>query len=288
MRRSARFFAVLGAIALVSGATQAAELAPSTARCLNLDGGSATDAAFSPAGDLLAVILESDSNAESTITLLRWPSGDVVGTWTAWAEDAMAVDPSGRIYWSAWVLDMTDNDQGQRDGIYSVVAGSSPALFVTGDDTELNDLTWTRDGLRGTTASSHLIATIGLAGDHSMDIEPHQGELGAFWASPDNSVSAVGGVWSDHVIEIADGAGTRSIDPGTEPRSIALSPDGRTLVVASWFNGTRIVDTATGAGRLILRGSQAFVALSAAGDLAWANDEQVGQGRLCVAKLADL
>ena len=121
-----------------------------------------------------------------------------------------------------------------------------------------------------------------------MDITTHRGETGAFWASPDSDVIAVGGSYGDQTVAITSAAGTRSINAGAEPRSIALSSDGRNLVVANWFGGTRVVDTETGSGRLVLRGSQKFVALSAGGYLAWANDEQVGQDRLCVAKLAEL
>jgi hypothetical protein len=289
VRRTARLFAALGVIALVSGAGQAAATAPPNTSCLDLDGGSAMDAAFSPAGDLLAVVLQSDPNAQGTITLLHWPSGEVVESWTAWVDEDVALDPSGRIFWSAWVLGLSTYEDGQSgDGIYAVAPGSSPTLLVGGDETQLNDLTWTEAGLRGTTPNSHRVATIGVTGEHDMDITPHRGEAGAFWASPDNAVSAVGGSYGDLNVAITSAAGTRSIDAGAEPRSISLSPDGRSLVVASWFGGTRVVDTETGSGHPVLRGSQKFVALSAGGYLVWANDEQLGQDRLCLAKLADL
>jgi hypothetical protein len=73
-----------------------------------------------------------------------------------------------------------------------------------------------------------------------------------------------------------------------DQRSIALTADRSTLVAASWFDGTRTFDVATGASRLIIRGSQRFIALSSRGDLAWANEEMVGKSRLCTAALADL
>ena len=289
IRPTTRFVVAVLAISLATGAAQAVAFAPSNARCLDLDGGSATDAAFSPAGDLLAVTLRDDPNATGTVKLLRWPSGEVIDSWSAWVDDDVAVDPMGRVFWSAWVLGLATVDAAESgDGIYVVAPGSSPSLFVTGDERPLNDLTWTQSGLRGTTPNSHRIASIDLEGDHELRTESRPDDVGAFWVSSTNDVSVVGPGYSDTHAEIRSADEIRLIDVHTDPRSLALSSDRRTLVVASWFGGTRLVDTESGAARLVLRGSQVFVALSAKGDLAWANEEQFGHGRLCTLTLAQL
>jgi hypothetical protein len=288
---TAGFLLAILLIAIAGGTAQAVSYAPWNARCLDLPGGTPTAAAFSPAGNLLAVTVRRDPNAPGTVVLLRWPSGTFVASWSAWVADAVAVDPGGRVYWSAWVLGPFPMGPGDiNEGIYTAAAGTAPAWFATGDERALRDLTWTADAIRGTTANSHAIASIPLAGDHSsMDVEPGTLDIGAFWASADGRVTASAPAWFSTAIEIVTkGGGARTVGVSGDPRSIALSPDGRTLVVADWSGGTRLIDVSSGRSRLVLHGSQAFVALSGQGDLAWVNEEQFGHGRLCTSTLAQL
>lgn len=279
---TARLAIGLVAIALATGTVQAANYAPRDARCLDLPGGAPTDAAFSPAGDLLAVTVQTDPNEIGTVLLLRWPSGEVITSWSAWVEDAVAVDPDGRVYWSAWVLGPFSMDGDDiSNGIYSATIGSKPTWFATGDERTLNDLTWTANALRGTTPNSHRLASISLTGAHRMRTTLGREEIGAFWASADGATTVTGPSYFGSALEIRTRDGGSHSVPSGEARSVGLSGDGRTLVVASWFNGTRLIDVGTGQSRLVLNGSQTFVAVSQNGDVAWANEEQFGHARLC-------
>lgn len=287
-RPTVRLLVAVLVISLSAGAAQAVAYTPRDERCLDLSRGTPTDAAFSPNGDLLAVTLETDPNQPGTVVLMHWPSGQVIASWSAWVADSVAVDPAGRVYWSAWVLGVSTDDNG--DGIYSAVAGSSPKLFATGDERELDDLTWTANGLTGTTPNSHEIAVIPLIGDGTqMDFMPSSDEVGAFWSAADGSATVAGPGYggTSLAVTIKDG-GTQLVAVNGDPRSVALSADGRTIVEAGWFDGTRLIDVATGETHLVMRGSQVFVALSERGDLAWANDEQFGTARLCTSTLARL
>lgn len=287
-RPTVRFFVALLAIALAAGTAQAITYAPSDARCLDFAEGRPTDAAFSPAGDLLAVALQTDPNEPGTVVLMRWPSEEVVGTWTGWVDQEVAVDPAGRVYWAAWILSYSGPDGESGDGVYSAAPGSDPVLFATGHEVQLNDLTWTSSGLRGTTPNSHRIARIPLTGGTDMEVEPSRDEVGAFWSSADGTATIAGPGYFDTALQVATTAGTRSVPVSDDVRSVALSADGRTIVAAGWFDGTRLIDVESGQSRLILRGSQTFVALSEKGDLAWANEEQFGRGRLCTSTLERL
>jgi hypothetical protein len=282
-RPTVRLLVALMAIALTAGTSQAIAYSPRNTRCLVLPGGAPTDAAFSPAGDLLAVTMRSDPNAPGTVLLLRWPSTTVVASWTSWVDQEVAVDPAGRVYWSAWTLG--DSVDEGPDGVFSAASGSDPALFATGDESELNDLTWTTTGLWGTTPKSHRVARIPLTGGTDMDVEGSKDEVGALWMSPDGSSRIAGPGTFGMRLEVATNIGTSSIAVSGDPRSVALSSDGRTIVEAGWFDGTRLIDVASGNTRQILRGSQLFVALSRNGDLVWANEEQVGQSGVCTSTL---
>lgn len=278
-----RVFISLVAIGLATATVRAATYAPSDVRCLDLLGGSPTDAAFSPEGDLLAVTLRADPNKMGTVLLLRWPSAEVVASWAAWVGEDVAVAPDGQVYWSAWILGAQSVDAGGVDhGVYTVNQGSTPAWFATGEESPLDDLTWTVDALRGTTPNSHRLAAIPLASPHLTTLmSPDAREIGAFWSSSDGTVTVTGPSYFGTALEVATvGAGTRSV-PSGEVRSVGLIGDGRTLVAVGWFDGTRLIDVETGTARLLLRGSQAFVAVSQRGDLAWADDADTGSSRLC-------
>lgn len=286
-RPTARFVVALVSIALSVGTVQAVTYAPKDARCLDLQGGAPTDAAFSPAGDLLAVTLQSDPNAPGTVVLMRWPSGEVVDSWSAWVDDSVAVDPVGRVYWSAWVLSFSGEGE-PGDGVFTATPGSAPVLFATGNESELNDLTWTSDGLRGTTPNSHQVARIPLTGSSRVEVMHDRDAVGAFWSSASGTTTVTGPTYVGATLQLSTANGTRSVPFSGDARSVALSADGQTIVEAGWFDGTRFIDVKSGSSRLVLRGSQAFVALSENGDVAWANEEQYGHGRLCTSTLARL
>lgn len=146
------------------------------------------------------------------------------------------------------------------------------------------------DGLVGTTPNSHDIAVIPLGGDGTaMETRPTSDEIGAFWSSTDDSTTVAGPGYGGTTVAVTTKAGGTQLVPVTgDPRSVALSADHRTIVEAGWFDGTRFIDVASGQTQLVMRGSQAFVALSERGDLAWANDEQFGSARLCTSTLARL
>ena len=276
----------LAAVALVGGASQAIAAQPAAATCRAMGSGAAVDAAFSPAGDLLAVATQTDPNEPGTIVLIRWPSGEEVGRWHAWVDEDLAVSPTGEVYWSAWVLGPFPMDESTvSDGIYVGRPGAEPEWFATGEESPLNDLTWTTHGLRGTTPNSHRVSVIhaGSAGPLSTGRE-----VGAFWSSADASWTATGPAWEGTLVRVAGPGTSVAVDVREDQRSIALTADRSTLVAASWFNGTRTFDVATGASRLVIRGSQRFIALSSRGVLAWANEEMVGHSRLCTASLTDL
>jgi hypothetical protein len=223
-RPTVRLLVALMAIALTAGTSQAIAYSPRNTRCLVLPGGAPTDAAFSPAGDLLAVTMRSDPNAPGTVLLLRWPSTTVVASWTSWVDQEVAVDPAGRVYWSAWTLG--DSVDEGPDGVFSAASGSDPALFATGDESELNDLTWTTTGLWGTTPNSHRVARIPLTGGTDMDVEGSKDEVGALWMSPDGSSRIAGPGTFGMRLEVATNIGTSSIAVSGDPRSVALSSDG--------------------------------------------------------------
>jgi hypothetical protein len=276
----------LAAVALVGGASQAIAAQPAAAMCRAMASGAVTDAAFSPAGDLLAIATQTDPNEPGTIVLMRWPSGEEIARWHAWIDQELAVSPTGEVYWSAWVLGfVTMDERTVSAGIYVGRPGAEPEWFATGEESPLNDLTWTTHGLRGTTPNSHRVSAIhaGSAGPRSTGRE-----VGAFWSSADASWTATGPAWEGTSVLIAGPGSSVAVNVHEDQRSIALTADRSTLVAASWFDGTRTFDVATGASRLIIRGSQRFIALSSRGDLAWANEEMVGKSRLCTAALADL
>ena len=281
---------VLVAIAFAGGAFQAATTTPAGARCLDLGAGDVTDAAFSPAGDLLAATVQTDPNEPGVVLLLRWPSAEVLGRWEEWVDRDVAVGPDGRVYWSAWVLSGVATPDAPGDGVFVAAVGSDPTWYATGFETPLSDLTWTEGALRGTTPNSHALARIPLNGAvPSLVTDDDEMIVGTFWTSSDGTWTAAGPGWFGEDVQVSRaGQPWRTVDVETDPRSIALSQDRSTLVVASWFGGTRLVDVASGASRPVLRGSQRFVALSQEGDLAWASEEEFGQSRLCTTTLARL
>ena len=270
-------------ISVSAGAAQAISYTAWGSRCLDLPDETPIDAAFSPAGDLLAVALRGNQNVPGTVLLLRWPSGQLIASWSASVDPAVAVDPGGRVYWSA-------SDGGTATaGIMTATPGSSPTWFTNANDGSLTDLTWTTTGLRGTTSDTGQVASVPLTGAHdARAIDRDSPVSAAYWASSDGTVTATVPEWANTSVTITTAAGSRSVALGVGARSIALSSDRGTLIVAAWSKGTWLVDVLTGAARQVLRGSQAFIALSDRGDIAWANDEAFGHGRLCTSTLTQL
>jgi hypothetical protein len=278
---SAKLLVALLVISVTAGATQAISYTAWGSRCLSLPAGTPIDAAFSPAGDMLAVALRGDQNVPGSVLLMHWPSGQPVASWSTSVDPAVAVDPAGRVYWSS------TEDGSATGGVMTAVPGSSPTWFTS--DGGINNLTWTTTGLRGTTSDGGLVASVSLQGvDPARVIDRDFNTTSAYWVSSDGSVTATVANWPITSVEIRTAAGSRSVALPAGARSIALSSNGHTVAVAAWSDGTWLVDVATAGARQVLRGSQAFVALSDQGDVAWANDEAFGYGRLCTSTLAQL
>jgi hypothetical protein len=278
-----RAVAALTLLALLSGLFQAAATSQPDARCFDVGGERPLDGAFSPDGEWLAIVASNDLNRPGLVRLMRWPSGETVATWRAWVDHDVAVDPDGRVYWSAFEL-----EEPWRGGILTAVAGSEPEWLTTDEESSLWSLTWTDGALRGMTGNSHRVASLSLDGlsEPTLVFGPGSEPVGSFWASPDGRTTATSPEWfGTHVaVTHADGSVVQVPVPG-DARSMAVTPDGTSLVAASWSDGTRVIDIGTGASRLLLRGSQSWIAVSRQGDLAWTDEEQVGPGRVCIAPL---
>ena len=282
----ARLLMGFAAVAVLGGASQASLAQPAAAVCRPVGSGHAVDAAFSPAGDLLAVATSTDPNLLGTVVLIRWPSGEELGRWRAWIDQEVAVSPAGDVYWPAWYLGSNFEDaKGISEGVYVARRGTEPDWFATGGETPLNDLTWTARGLRGTTPNSHLVAVV-EQGATGPSIEGP--EVGAFWSSSDADWTVSVPTFDTTFADVAGPGEHVHVPVPGNPRSIGLTSDRSTIIAADWFGGARSVDVATGSSRLLIRGSQRFIALSPRGDLAWANDDNVGRAELCTARLADL
>ena len=279
-----RALAALTVLALMGGLFQAAENAPPRdARCLDIGGERPLDAAFSSNGEWLAVVASNDLNAGGLVRLLRWPSGETVTTWRAWVDHDVAVAPDGRVYWSAWELESP-----WRGGIVTAVAGGEPAWLTTDGTSGLWSLTWTAGALRGMTANDHLVASLPLDGrsDPALSFELTTEPVGTFWASPDGRTTATSVEWFAESVTVTRPDGSvEHVQVVDDPRSIALTPDGKALVVAGWSGGTRLVEVEGQSSRRLLPRTQSWIAVSPQGDLAWSDEEQVGTGRLCVAPL---
>jgi hypothetical protein len=275
--------AALVLLACGAGLSQAAMTMPAGARCLDLGGERPTDGAFSPSGDRLAIVSQRDPNEPGTVRLFRWPSGELEMSWTAWVDMDVVVDPDGRVYWSAWT-----GQSPWTAGVMTVAMGEEPSWFAEGDEAALWQLAWTDDALRGKTSNSHHMASIDLDGAEAgrLRIDQASETVGVFWASADGATVAYSPEWSgDETTVVVDGPADRHIEVTGDPRSIALTADARTLVVASWFGGTRRYDVATGASGLVLSGSQSWIALSPDGAMAWGTEEQLGAGVACLVAL---
>jgi len=269
-------------ISIAGGAAQTLAYAPWSTRCLAVPGGTPTDAAFSPAGDLLVVALRPDAGAIGTVLLLAWPSGRPVAHWSAVADESVTVGPDGHVYWSS------SDFNGEGSGIVSALPGFAPTLLVGPDTSGLSELTWTTAGLVGVTTDTQSLATISLASSpSSLTVRPGSSEIGELWASADGTIVATER-WASSTVEITGPSGTASVPVKGGALSFALGADRRTLVLAAAIGGIRLLDIPTGESRRILPGSQAFIALSGHGDLAWANDEPFGRAQLCTSTLARL
>jgi hypothetical protein len=274
----------LGLVASLVGIAQAGRTMPADARCLDLAGERSTDGAFSPSGDRLAVISIPDPNEEGTVRLFAWPEGRLEASWTAWVDHDVVVDPAGRAYWSAWTP-----QEPWTVGIMTAAPGSAPSWFAVGEQTPLWQLTWTRESLRGMTSDvTHRMASIPLTGVGAgmVRIDAFREPLGAFWATADGRTILYGEERSSLQVTVAEeGQAARHVPVSGDPRSIALSADGREIVVASWDGGTRRIDIETGRSEPVLSGSQAWISVSPSGDLAWGSAEERGAGAACVTRL---
>ncbi len=278
---NAGFVLALAVITGAGGAAQTLAYAPWNTNCLRFPGESATAAAFSPAGDRLAVALRSDTYESGVVLLLDWPSGRTLATWPAATDLAVAVSPDGRVYWSS-------GDFAGDAPILTAIAGSAPSELVVATNNSIGDLTWTRAGLAGLTSDGSFIASISLAGAPAMlALRPAPGDLREFWASSDGTISA-SETWQSSTIEVVGPAGSPSVPVSGGAEGFALTNDQRTLVVAATAGGIRTVDVATGHSRQIMPGNQSFIAMSDYGNLAWTNDGEFGRGPLCTSTLARL
>lgn len=269
-------------ISAIGGATQSLAYAPWKTSCFALPGGAPTDADFSPAGDLLVVGLRADPGGVGTILLVDWPSGRPVAHWSGTADESVAVDPEGHVYWS------TSNFGGQGTGIVSAVPGSVPVLLAGPGTSGLGDMTWTSGGLIGVTTDTRAIATLSLTHSPSaLAVKPGLGAIEAMWAASDGSVVATER-WAASTVELAGPSGTVSVPVKGGAQSLALSADGKTLIVAADIGGIRLLDIPSGESRRVLPGNQTFITLSDHGDIAWANDEPFGPAELCTSTLARL
>src|SRR3954447_11520344 len=272
-------------IAITTGASLAITDGVPGQRCLDLGGARPLDGSFSPAGDMLVVITSNDRNAGGTIHLLDWPSGLEIDRWESWVDQDVVVDPRGRVYWSAW-----EYQDPWRGGVMTVASGSAPRWLATDESEALWSLVWTSHGLRGMTANGHQAARIRLvpgldAGPRFMVVGP---AIGIFWASPDDRVSITAAEWSADSVSVKKiGESPVEVPISGDPRAVAMSADRSRVIVATWFGGTRQYDVATGRSRDVLPRSQSWIAVSAHDEIAWADDEQFGSGRVCVAPLPE-
>ena len=278
-----RSIAALTILAVTSGLTQAAiSSPPEGARCLDV-GQQPLDGAFSPDGEWLAVVASNDLNEGGLVQLIRWPSAETVATWHTWVDHDVVVDPDGRAYWSAYEL-----EEPWRGGILTAAAGSEPEWLTTNEESGLWSLTWTNGALRGMTSNSHRVASLSLdaGADPSLAYGPATDPVGTFWASSDGDTTATSAEWfATHVAVTRPDGSVTQVPVDGDPRSIALTPDGESLVAATWSDGTWLVDIESGSSERLLRGSQPWIAVSGDGDVAWTNEEQVGPGQVCVAPL---
>ena len=283
--RSASTAAFLVGLLLISGLGGTAmtlRYVPWATRCLDLPGGTPSAASFSPAGDLLAITAHSDSSRPGTVLLLAWPSGRLIGQWSAWVDRAVAVAPDGQVYWSS-----ADFGSG-TNGILTTRAGSQPTRFTGPNGGSFTDLAWTTAGLRGVDTTIDEVGSLPFEGDHSVVINDGSSDnVGAFWVSPDGKASAMSTFGPAETVEVTTPSGTVSIPTGPV-QSIALTADYDHLVAAQANGGLNLIEIASGRSHQLMPGSQEFVALSRRGDIAWLNDEAFGYGRLCTSTLAQL
>jgi len=283
-RRAATLAFVLATatVAVAGGAARTLSYSPWATRCLDLPGGQPTAAAFSPAGDLLAITAHPATTTQGEVDLLEWPSGRLLGRWSAWVDRAIAVAPDGQVYWSA------ADGSSATNGIQTARAGSPPAWFTAPNGGSLTDMAWTSTGLRGIATDVLALASVPFAGDHSAIVDDDSsGAIAALWVAPDGSASAIGQFGPSATIVVRSPEGTVSIAAG-DVQSIAVSADRQRIIAAEASGGLVELDISSGRSRQLMPGSQQFVALSERGDIAWLNDEAFGAGRLCTSSLARL
>ena len=109
--------------------------------------------------------------------------------------------------------------------------------------------------------------------------------VGVVWASPERDWLLTAGEWFATTLRIEHDGEVDDLPVSGDPRSVAMTPDRRAVVVASWFGGTRLLDVASGKSEVVLARDQAWIALSRTGELAWANDVAYGPGITCVVHL---
>ncbi len=275
------FLVSLLVISGLGGVAMTVRYVPWATRCLDLPGGSPAGASFSPAGDLLAVAAHPESTTAGTVILLEWPSGRLLGQWSARVDRAVAVAPDGQVYWSS-----VDDTSG-TNGIMSARVGTQPIWFSAPYSGGMTDLSWTNAGLRGRGTTTDQVGSLPLVGDHSTVSYDESSYVGAVWVSPDGRGSAISTFGPDEMVEVTTPSGTALVVTGPV-QSIALTADYHELVAAQANDGLNIIEIASGRSHQLMPGSQAFVTVSQRGDIAWANEEPFGHRHLCTSTLAQL
>ena len=278
---SAAFIGIV-VVGMLAGAIQTFRAWQPDAMCPTLDGAPAIDASFSPDGSQIAVITSQDPNAQGTVWLIDLDAGRTLARWTTWVDQDVVTDGRGRVWWSAF-----EAESPYRSAIMTARVGGEPTWFSDASSELLWDLQWTDGALVGMTSNSHIPAHLDLdgIGPPTLMAFGRHGAVGSLWVSADRSTMVTSEEWGGQVlsVESKDRALPRRIPYRGDPRSITITPDERELVIADWSGGTRAVDIRTGRSRVLLTRTQRFAAVSSRGDLAWADDETIGPGRLCIA-----
>ena len=75
-----------------------------------------------------AAIRMAERMIDSEDVILVLLTGEVIESWTAWIDQEVAVDPSGQVFWPAWILGLSTSENGQsgdgtRRGVHVEAGG---------------------------------------------------------------------------------------------------------------------------------------------------------------------
>lgn len=162
--------------------------------CLPLPGDDVTATAWSPTGDLLAVLTSDRSDGHAAIRLVTWPGLKVEEVQTGPSADpysGVGIDGGGRAYWFEAAPDPS---------IWSTRAGESATRYAVLPSPDIVDLAWTADGLVAQSTGREG----GVEKMRVIRITPHGSELATVrslydspriltgvWASPDGEWLAI-------------------------------------------------------------------------------------------------